>query len=93
MGILVDVTLSVIKHLKLRNVYMLKNCSCEKRLIGKLVLECEDEMLNRTDTLVDDNIEACEKDNCFIQTISLVIICLLLLVVVSTRCHYYYTRD
>ena len=72
---------------------MLKNLSCEKRLIGKLVLECEDEMLNRTDTLVDDNIEACEKDNCFIHTISLVIICLLLLVVVSTRCYYHYTRE
>ena len=55
---------------------MLKNLSCEKRLIGKLVLECEDEMLDRTDTSVDNNKEACEKDNYFIHTISLVIICL-----------------
>ena len=27
-----------------------KNCSCEKRLIGKLVLACDDEMLNTTET-------------------------------------------
>ena len=72
---------------------MLKNLSCEKCLIGKLVLECEDEMLGRTDTSVDNNKEACEKDNCFIRSISLVIICLLLSVVVSTLCYYYYTRD
>ena len=26
-----------------------KSCSCEKLLIGKLVLECEDEMLNTTE--------------------------------------------
>ena len=25
-----------------------ENCSCEKRLFGKLVLECEDEILNST---------------------------------------------
>ena len=61
----------------------MKNCSCEKRLIVKLVLECENEMLNRTYTSVDDNKEACEKDNCFIHTILLLIICFWLLVVVS----------
>ena len=72
---------------------MLKDLSFEKRLIVKLVLECEDEMLDRTDTSVDNNKEACEKDNYFIHTISLVIICLWLLVVVSTLCYYYYTRD
>ena len=27
-----------------------KNCFCEKRLIGKLVLEYEDEILNTTET-------------------------------------------
>ena len=31
-----------------------KNCSCEKRLIGKLVLECEDEVLNTTETSLND---------------------------------------
>ena len=65
----------VTKHVKLRNIYMLKNCSCGKRLIGKLVLEFEDEMLNRTGTSVDENKEACEVDNCFIHTILLIIIC------------------
>ena len=31
-----------------------KNCSFRKRLIGKLILECEDEILNTTETLVND---------------------------------------
>ena len=31
-----------------------KNCSCEKQLIGNLVLECEDKMLNTTETSLDD---------------------------------------
>ena len=32
----------------------IKNCSCKKRLIGKLVLECEDETSNTTVTLLND---------------------------------------
>ena len=32
----------------------IRNCSCEKRLLGKLVLVCEDEMLNTTETSLDD---------------------------------------
>ena len=32
----------------------IKNCSCKKRLIGKLVLVCEDEILNITETSLDD---------------------------------------
>ena len=70
-----------------------KNCSCEKRLICKLVLACEDEMLNMTETSPDDKNVICKKSNCLIHTISLVIICLLLLPVVSVDCYYYYTRD
>ena len=31
-----------------------KNCSCEKRLIGKLVLACEGEISNTTETSLDD---------------------------------------
>ena len=31
-----------------------KNCSCKKRLIGKLVLVREDELLNTTETSPDD---------------------------------------
>ena len=30
-----------------------KNCSCEKRLIGKIVLEYEDEILNTTEASID----------------------------------------
>ena len=30
------------------------NCSCEKHLIGKLVLACGMEISNKTDTLLDD---------------------------------------
>ena len=32
----------------------IKNWPCEKRLLGKLVLECEDEILNRSETSLDD---------------------------------------
>ena len=55
----------------------IKNCSCEKRLIDKLVLECEDEILSTTETLLNDNKVANSKSNSLMHTISLVIICLL----------------
>ena len=71
----------------------IKNCSCEKRLIGKLVLGCEDEILNTTETSPDDKKVTCEKSNCLIQTILLVNICLSLVIVISISCYYYYTRD
>ena len=32
----------------------IKNCTCEKRLIGKLVLECDDEILNTNESSLDD---------------------------------------
>ena len=32
----------------------IENCSCEKDLIGKLVLECRDGILNTTETLLND---------------------------------------
>ena len=44
-----------------------KNCSCEKCLIGKLVLECEDEKSNATKT---ENKVAYAKSNYLIHTIS-----------------------
>ena len=53
-----------------------KNRSCEKILIGKLVLECEDEMLDATENLVNDKTVACAKSN----SISVVIMSLLLCV-------------
>ena len=77
-GILVHVIWSVIKHVKLINI---KNYSCEKRLAGKLVLECQDEILNTTETILYDKKVACSKSNCLIHTILLVMICLLFLAV------------
>ena len=71
----------------------IKNCSCGKRLIGKLVLSCEDEILNTTENSLDNEKVTCAKNNYIIHKISLVIICFLLLVVISVSCYYYYTRD
>ena len=66
----------------------IKNSSCEKRLFGKLVLACEDEILNANETSLDDKKVTYEKNNCLIYTISVVVV----LVVISISCYYYYTR-
>ena len=52
----------------------IKNYFCEKRLISKLILECKDEILNTTETLLNDKKVACAKSTCLIHTISLEII-------------------
>lgn len=52
----------------------IRNCSCDKRLIGELVLECENKILNSTKTSIDEKKETCKKNNCLIDTISLVVI-------------------
>ena len=41
-----------------------KHCSCKERLIGKLVLDCEDEILNTTETLLDDKKVICGRNSC-----------------------------
>ena len=69
-----------------------KTCSYEKLPIGKLGLECEDEILNTTETLLNDNRVAYAKSNCFIRAILFVIICLLLLVVICVSFYFYYRR-
>ena len=46
-----------------------QNCSCEKRLFGKSVLACGDEVLNTTETSLDDKKVTCEENNCLIHTI------------------------
>ena len=69
-----------------------RSCSREKRWIRKLVLECENEMLNTTENSPDDKKKTCEKSNYLIHTISLVIKCTLLLAIVSIVCYYYYIR-
>ena len=43
------------------NILDTKNCSFEKRLIGKLLLKCEDEMLNTTKTWLNNKKKPCEK--------------------------------
>ena len=42
------------KACKIDEYLDIKNCSCEKNLIGKLLLECEEEILNSTRTLRND---------------------------------------
>ena len=69
------------------NEYLdLKSCS------SKLVLECEDEILNTTETLLNDKKSLCKKSNYLIHTISLAIICFLLLVFICVGCYFYYTK-
>ena len=70
----------------------LKNCSCEKQLFGKLVIACEDDLLNTTKASLVDKKSNMHKNTGFIYTISLVIVCLFLLVI-SVSCYYHYTRD
>ena len=40
----------------------IKNCSCENRLFSKLTLECEDEILNAMETIIEDKNVSCEKN-------------------------------
>ena len=42
------------KACKIDEYLHLKNCSCEKRVISRLVFKCEDEILNTTDTSLND---------------------------------------
>ena len=65
----------------------IKNWSCKQRLFGKSTLACEDEILNTTETRLVDKIVTCENHNCLIYTISLVILCSLLLFVISISCY------
>ena len=88
-GILERVIVSNISHVKLTNDQILKRI-CVSLLFVKLVLACEDEILNITAASFDDKKVTCQKCNYLIHTISLVIICLLLLVVISISSNYYY---
>ena len=42
------------KACKIDEYLDIKNCSCKKHLIGKLVLACDDEILNKTETSFDN---------------------------------------
>ena len=78
------------KASKINTLFDIKNCSCEKSLIRKLVLECKDEILKTTETLLNDKKVTYEKSSCFIHAIILVIICFLLLVAICFACYFSY---
>ena len=59
-----DMTCKIDKYLDI------KNCLCKKLLTGKLVLECEDEILNTTETVLKDKKVKCRKNNCRVHMIS-----------------------
>ena len=62
----------------------------QKRLFGKLVLACEDEIFNTTKTSINN--KKVSQNNGLIHTISLAIILLLSLLVVFFNCYNYYTK-
>ena len=68
------------------------NCKCRKRLIGRLVLECEDGILNTTKGSFDDKKVTSKINNCFVHAISLVTDCILSLFSISISCCYFYAR-
>ena len=79
------------KAVKTAEYFDIKNCSCEKRLIGELGIECEDKILDTIANLLHDKKLTLAKVNYLIQTIWLIIICLLLLVVIFVS-YFYYTK-
>ena len=81
--ILALVIVNVIRHVKLTNIYILKNFHA-KLLLGKLAFACEDGILNTTETSLEyKKCKKNQKNNCLIHSISLVIIYFLLLIVIS----------
>ena len=62
-GILVCVIVNIDEY------WHIKNRSCEKILFGKLVLACENEILNTTETSLDDKKVTCQTNDCLIHTI------------------------
>ena len=89
-GILARLNVSVTRHARLMSI---KDCFYEKHLIRKLVLACNDEILNTTETSFYDKIVTCEKSNSINHMTSLVVIHFLLLAFISISSFYYYTVD
>ena len=65
-----------------------ENCKYRKELIDKLVLECEDEILNAIPLNITNTISITEKNKCLIYIILLTIMCLISLAIVSINCCY-----
>ena len=71
----------------------IKNFPCKDRVINDLIWTCEDDILNIAKaTLVVDKKVKYENNNCFIPTISLIIMGLLLIITISINCYLYYTK-
>ena len=83
-SIVVHVIAIVIRHLNIHKYNEYLDIHNSQRLIGNLVLEFDDEILNTNKASIDDKRE----NNCLIHAISLVIICLLLLVVTCFSCYF-----
>ena len=64
------------KEYKIDEYLNAKSCSCKNRLFGKLILACEDEILNTTETILVDKKVTCEINYCLIQTVPLGVTCL-----------------
>ena len=77
------------KASKINEYLDIKNCSCKKLLVGKLVLACGIKY-NRS-LLVGKKVTP-KKSGCLVYTFSWVIICLLLIAVISGSCYYYHTK-
>ena len=58
------------KACKIDKYLDIQNCSCEKCLIGKLVLKCEDKILNTTETSPGDKKVTCKKIVFFTRLLS-----------------------
>ena len=72
------------------NIYILN--IFHAKLFGKLVLVCDDETLNTTESSLGDEKLRREKISCLIDTITLVFIWLLLLVVICVSSYLYYKK-
>ena len=66
------------------------NSKCRKRLIDKLVTECEYEILSTILLNTTDTVSIADKSNCLINIILLTILCLISLAIVSISCYSYY---
>ena len=74
-GVLVEMIICGILALVIVNIM---------QLLSKLVLEFKDKLPNATENLLNDQKVVCAKSNCFVHSVSLVIICVF--------CHFHYTK-
>ena len=71
-------------------IFNYANCKRRKKLIDKLVLEYEDEILHAVPLNTTNTISVTDKNYCHI--ILLIIMGLILVTIVSSWFYYYYTR-